>query len=50
MLNVRSGPGKSNTVLRTNSRNTLVQVYLVRDGWSKINNTAEEWAFNALMV
>lgn len=50
VLNVRNGPGKNNAVLRTIARNTLVQVYLERDGWSKISNTAEEWVFSALLV
>lgn len=49
-LNVRNGPGKNNEVLRIITRNTQVEVYLEKDGWSKISNTAEEWVFSGLLV
>jgi hypothetical protein len=49
-LNVRGGPSTSNSVLRTLTRDTIVNVYLEREGWSKISNTANEWVFSALLI
>ena len=49
-LNVRSASDKNAPILRVIKKDTEVQVYQERDGWSKINNTSEEWVFTPLLV
>ena len=49
-LNVRSGPDKNAAILRVIKKDTEVQVYQERNGWSKISNTAEEWVFSSLLT
>lgn len=49
-LNVRSGAGKNNSVVRQITEGTEVSVYAVDpSGWSKISNTANEWVFSQLI-
>ncbi len=50
LVNVRSGPGLSFTVLRTVTGGTLVTVFATQNGWSKISDTAEEWVSSILLT
>jgi Bacterial SH3 domain/N-acetylmuramoyl-L-alanine amidase len=50
VLNVRSGPGKLFSVLRTITKGTHVMVFAELNDWSKISNTADEWVFSSLIA
>ena len=49
VLNVRSGPDTSFSILNTLERGKDVNVYTTRDGWSKISDTADEWVFSTYL-
>ena len=49
ILNVRSGPGKSFSVIRTITEGSRVTVFTTTGEWSKISNTVEEWVFSAYL-
>lgn len=48
VLNVRSGAGISNSIVKTLKYGTKVTVYETKDGWSRIGN--KEWVSNKYLV